>query len=145
MGKIETMKNKIQIKNRYTKEIIFESKTAITIKECIKEVVNKKINLFEANLSRADLPGANLSGANLSGADLFGANLSGANLSESNLSRANLSGANLFGADLSGANLFGANLFGADLSFCKMDKKVFKQITKGWFGWEIKEVKDGED
>jgi uncharacterized protein YjbI with pentapeptide repeats len=35
-------------------------------------------------------------------------------------------------------NLSGAYLSGADLVYCKMDKKVFKQITEDWFKWEIK-------
>ncbi len=123
----EEKKKTIQIKNRYTNEVIFESETATTIKETVEEAVK-----LRADLSGANLSGANLSGANLSKANLWKANLSGANLSGANLSRANLMGANLSGADLSGANLSGANLF-----YCKMDKKVFKQITEEWFEWKV--------
>jgi len=106
-----------QIKNRYTEEIIYESKIATTIKECVEEAVKKKANLSRANLSEANLYKANL----------YKANLSGANLSGANLSRANLSG----------ANLSGANLYKANLLFVKMDERVFKQITEEWFEWKI--------
>ena len=44
----------------------------------------------------------------------------------------------LVGAVLRYADLVGADLRGADLLYCKMDKKVFKQITEGWFEWEVK-------
>jgi uncharacterized protein YjbI with pentapeptide repeats len=57
------------------------------------------------------------------------------------LSRAHLSGADLSGADLSGADLSRAHLSRANLFFCKMDKKVFEQITKEWFEWTITEEK----
>jgi hypothetical protein len=67
----------IQIKNRYTDVVIFESKTATTIKECVVEAIKSKANLWKANLSKADLV------------------------------------------------------------YCKMDKKVFKQITEEWFEWTI--------
>ena len=59
----------------------------------------------------------------------FKADLSEADLSKADLSRADLFEANLFKADLSEANLL----------FCKMDKKVFKQITEEWFNWKIME------
>ena len=97
---------KIEIKHRYTSEVLFSHKQenntiAITLQLAIKT---------DANLSGANLSDANLSDANLIGANLSGANLIGANLSGANLSYANLSGANLIGANLSGANLSGANL-----------------------------------
>jgi hypothetical protein len=126
----------IQIKNRWTGEVITKSKTQ-TLKDLASDF---RANLSGANLSRDDLSGANLSGANLSradlsranlseadlsGANLYIANLSGSDLSEASLSEANLSGTNLskadlsradlYRADLSGANLSGANLSGADL------------------------------
>jgi len=118
---------KIEIKNRFTGDIIFTiiSENA-TIKDALLDAIKNEVNLSGADLSRAYLLGANLSrayllgaylsGADLSGANLSGANLSGANLSGANLSGANLSGANLSGADLSRAYLSGANLSGADLS-----------------------------
>jgi hypothetical protein len=70
----------IQIKNRFTGEVI-KTIDADT--------------LIGADLRRANLRRANLSGANLSGADLIGADLRRANLSGANLSGANLSGAYL--------------------------------------------------
>ena len=114
----------IEIKNRFTDETIFKSETATTIREAVIEAVEFKANLYGVNLSEANLSEAKLFGVTLSGANLYGANLSGANLY----------GANLYGADLSGANLYGANLL-----FCKMDKKVFKQITEELFGWKVED------
>jgi len=67
---------KIQIKNRYTDEIIVEMEA-----ESIREVVEKnRASLSGADLSWVDLSGAKLSGADLSGADLSGAKLSGAKI-----------------------------------------------------------------
>jgi len=87
------MEPKIEIKNRFTSEILWSGETLIGA------------NLSGANLCNADLIGANLRnadliGANLSGADLIGANLSGANLRDANLRYADLRDANLRNADL---------------------------------------------
>jgi hypothetical protein len=110
---------KIQIKNRFTGSVIFET-DANSIGAAIVAALVVKADLSGANLSGADLSRANLSRANLSGADLFGANLS-----EADLSRANLSRANLFGADLSRANFSGADLSGADLSGANLSEADF--------------------
>ena len=61
----------IQIKNRFTDEIIIEG----DYKDLREAVEKNKANLSEANLFGADLSGANLSGANLSRANLFGAKI----------------------------------------------------------------------
>ena len=102
----------IEIKNRYTDEVLFRSELANTVAEVVVEAAKSDANLSRANLSNANLSRADLSDANLSRADLSGANLSDANLSDANLSDANLSGANLSRANLSGANLNGADLSG---------------------------------
>ena len=95
----------IEIRNRWSNEVIFKSETATTVKMAVEEAVKKKANLCEADLWKADL-------------------------SE---------------ADLSEADLWEANLRKANLYFCKMDKKVFKQITEGWFEWKIiDEEKEGK-
>ena len=60
----ETSKVKIQIKNRFTGNVIFESSKE-TIKEAVLEAKESDANLSSANLSDANLSGANLSGANL--------------------------------------------------------------------------------
>ena len=52
-------KKTIQIKNRYTGEVIFECQTE-SIKEAVEEAVKKNISLYEANLRKADLNGADL-------------------------------------------------------------------------------------
>ena len=70
---------KIQIKNRYNSEVIFECE-ADNMGIAVKLAISAKIDLSWANLSGANLSRANLSGADLSGADLSGADLSGANL-----------------------------------------------------------------
>jgi len=111
----------LQIKNRFTGGIIFQS-TKTTFKEAIEEKGDANLsdaNLSDANLSDANLSGANLSGADLRYADLYDANLSGANLSGADLRGANLSDANLSGANLSGANLRDAYLRGAELHRAK--------------------------
>ena len=58
---------KIQIKNRYTNEVIVEGEYK-NIKECLEK--NSSANLRSADLRFADLSYANLSSANLSSADL---------------------------------------------------------------------------
>jgi len=95
----------IKIRNRFTKEIIFETDRAV---------------LTGADLSGKDLSFADLSGAVLSGANLSRADLSRANLSFTDLSFTDLSGADLSGAVLNGAALIGANLSRADLSFTEL-------------------------
>ena len=50
----------IEIKNRFTGNVIFRSEKAATVKEALQEA-----NLSRANLSGADLSGADLSRANL--------------------------------------------------------------------------------
>ena len=95
----------IEIKHRWSGNVLYHSETATTTKEAVVEAVKNA-----ANLSRA-----NLSGANLSGADL-----SGANLSRAYLSRADLSGADLSGADLTGAEYY--------------DQKILDLFTAGPIG-----------
>ena len=117
---------KIEIKNRWTGNILFEYLSENnTIKKTVSEAIKSEANLRRANLRGADLCGADLRGADLCGADLCGADLCGAdlrradlrraNLRGADLRRANLCGADLYGADLCGADLCGANLCGADL------------------------------
>ena len=95
---------KIEIKNRWTGNILFEY---LSENNTIKKTVSEAIK------SGADLRGADLCGASLCGADLCGASLCGANLCGASLREADLRGADLRGANLRGANLRGANLCGA--------------------------------
>jgi hypothetical protein len=87
-NKTEEKKIGIEIKNRFTGNVIFTS-TKTTFKEAVEE--------GKANLSGADLRGADLSGADLSGADLYGADLSGADLYGADLSEAELQNAKFYG------------------------------------------------
>jgi hypothetical protein len=103
----------IEIKHRWTDDVLYSSAKGKTLRDAIIEVVASGANLISANLN-----GANLSGANLNGANLSGANLSGANLNGAYLNGANLNGAYLNGANLSGANLNGAKIVSvAQISF----------------------------
>ena len=61
---------KIEIKNRWTGEILFEfQKENNAIKGTVEQAVRENIDLRSANLSGADLSGANLSGAYLKVSD----------------------------------------------------------------------------
>ena len=107
---------KIEIKNRWTGNILFEYLSENnTIKKTVSEAIKSEANLRRANLCGADLCGADLCGADLYGADLRRANLRRADLCGADLCRADLYGADLRGADLYEANLRRANLYGANL------------------------------
>ena len=85
---------KIEIKNRWTGNILFEYLSENnTIKKTVSEAIKSEADLREADLREANLREANLREANLRGADLCGADLCGADLC----------GADLCGADLCGA------------------------------------------
>jgi len=110
-------KIKLEIKNRWTGNVLFEYETEDnTIKKALEKAVKSGADLSRADLSGADLSRADLSGADLNGADLSEANLSRADLSEADLSEADLSEADLSEANLSRADLRWANLSGAYLS-----------------------------
>ena len=57
----------MEIKNRYTGEIIFSGDYE-TMRECVEDALCSEASLRGADLHNADLRGADLSGANLSGA-----------------------------------------------------------------------------
>jgi hypothetical protein len=95
---------KIQIKNRFTGAVIFET-DAESLGAAVIAAVAAKAYLIDANLIGANLKSANLIGANLKGAYLIDANLIDAYLIGANLKDAYLEGANLKGAYLEGANL----------------------------------------
>ena len=74
-------KVKIEIKNRWTGDVLFEyEKENNTLKDTVEKAIENRANLEGADLRGADLEGADLRGANLEGADLYGANLYGADL-----------------------------------------------------------------
>jgi uncharacterized protein YjbI with pentapeptide repeats len=115
----------MQIKNRFTDEIIYEDDST-TMKECVENAIKKAApyradltdaNLTRANLTDADLTRADLTRANLTRADLTRADLTDADLTDADLTRADLTDANLTRADLTDANLTDADLrgFKADL------------------------------
>jgi len=110
---------KIQIKNRFSGDVIFET-DAENLGQAVLIALKAKANLSSANLSYADLRSADLRSADLSSADLSSADLSSADLSSANLSSADLSSADLSYADLRSANLSSANLSSANLSYADL-------------------------
>jgi hypothetical protein len=119
------MTKAIQIKNRWTGDILFEGDSGMTMKATLEKATAAKIylhgaDLHGANLHDADLSCAFLHDADLSCASLIGANLHDADLSCASLHEANLYGANLKDTDLSGAYLSGANLSGVKLGGAKL-------------------------
>jgi hypothetical protein len=105
----------IQIKNRWTAEVIFECE-AVSLRVAVEKAVEARISLSAADLSAANLSAADLRAADLSAADLRAADLSAADLRAADLSAANLSAADLRAADLSAADLRAADLSAANLS-----------------------------
>jgi len=96
---------KIEIKHRYTGEVIYSYECeSNTIKRTVEKAVKDNANLEYANLEYADLRNANLRNANLRNANLWNADLENANLENANLENANLEDANLRNANLWNAN-----------------------------------------
>ena len=83
---------KIEIKNRYTNEVIYSCE-AETIKESIEKAVKENANLENADLRNADLRNAYLINANLKNANLENAYLRNAYLRNANLENADLENA----------------------------------------------------
>jgi uncharacterized protein YjbI with pentapeptide repeats len=108
----EPMTKAIQIKQRWTGNVLFEGNSGTTIRATLEEAIAAKIYLRDVDLRGADLSGADLRCANLRDVDLRGADLRGADLRCANLRDVDLSGANLRGADLHGADLWGRKLVG---------------------------------
>lgn len=95
------IKNEIEIKNRWTGNVLFEyEKENNTIKDTLEQAISEVVYLRDADLRGTDLVGASLYGANLRDADLRGADLRCAYLGGAYLGSANLEGANLEGAYL---------------------------------------------
>ena len=56
-----------EIVHRYTRDVLYKSEDAGSLREAVAAAVASGANLYRANLSWADLSGANLYRANLSG------------------------------------------------------------------------------
>ena len=111
------IKIKIQIRNRWSGDVLFEcEKEDNTFNDTVVEAVKRCADLACADLKYANLTGAKLICADLEGANLRCANLAGADLKYADLRDADLKYADLIGADLIGTDLEGANLRGADLA-----------------------------
>lgn len=80
----EVNKKNIQIKNRFTGKIIYESEKT-TYREAVEEAVANEANLSGADLSGADLYGADLSGAELASAKFYGKTTTPKTLKESQI------------------------------------------------------------
>jgi hypothetical protein len=107
---------KVEIKNRFSGELIFSIETD-SWKLAIEAAIKAKSDLHSADLRYADLHSANLSYADLHSANLSYADLSYADLHSANLSSADLRSADLHSADLSYADLSYADLHSANLSY----------------------------
>ena len=118
---------KIEIKHRFTSNVLFEC-DADSLMDAVVKAVKGGADLSSANLSDAYLRGADLRGADLSDAYLSGADLSGADLRGADLSGAYLRGAYLRGAYLSDAYLSGADLSGADLSGAPVIENIHQKV-----------------
>lgn len=99
----------IEIKNRFTHEVLFTSKTAATVRAAVSEAARKGVSIYCADLRNADLQGVHFRHA-----ELWNVDFRGADLRRAYFDRADLRGANLRGADLSGAGLVGARLAPTD-------------------------------
>ena len=154
------MKNKIQIRNRFSGNVIFEYESENnTMKETVETYIENELDsgkssadlsyadlrsadlsyadLSSADLRSADLSSADLRSAELSYADLRSADLSYANLSSADLSYADLSYADLSYADLRSANLRSANLRSANLRSAKNKETAYIPLNCKW-GFSIK-------
>lgn len=129
---------KIEIKNRFSGEVIFShDQENNSVKITVELAVREKADLHSANLRSADLRYANLRYADLRSADLSYANLRSANLRYANLRFADLRFADLSYADLSYADLRSADLRSADLGsadlICYGDMKfIFTMQLDSW-------------
>jgi uncharacterized protein YjbI with pentapeptide repeats len=123
----------IEIKHRYSGQILYTAPDAQDVRAAVCEAVAAK-----ADLSGADLGGADLHGAYLGGADLRGAYLHGAYLHGAYLGGAYLHGADLRGADLHGAYLGGAGLGGAGVLHIDGLSSGSATLLAEHTGWRLK-------
>ena len=127
---METKKIKIEIKNRFTGDIIFSYEAENnTIKKTVEEAVRQGASLIGASLIGASLNGASLNGALLNGASLNGASLNGASLNGASLNGALLNGASLDGASLNGASLNRASLNRASLDGASLNRASLNRAS----------------
>lgn len=100
------MIQRIEIKNRWTGEVIFSH-------ECEDNSIAKTV--MAAVQNSANLSGSDLSGSDLRYSDLNGSKLSGSDLRYSDLRGSDLRGSDLSGSDLSDSDLRYSDLSGSDL------------------------------
>lgn len=101
-----------------------------------------KLGVTNIDLSDCFLQNANLQAVRLQGSNLRNTNLQGAKLQESNLSNTLLSGANfnntiLFGADFKNAFIDDANFQNATLLGLNSNSKMFKNLFKEEYSFEM--------
>ena len=119
----------IQIKNRWTGDIIFQS-SKTTWKDAVEEA-KTHADLTDANLTHADLTHANLTHADLTDADLTSANLTGANLTDANLTDADLTSADLTSADLTACKFYMGSSNRNFEALCKAIKTIKWNSKRG--------------
>lgn len=117
----EEKKIGLEIKNRFTGEVIFTS-TKITYKEAVEEAVSQNADLRNADLENADLENADLRNADLRNTNLWDANLRNADLENAYLENADLEDADLRDANLRNAKFYGR---GGTIKLTKAQVPVF--------------------
>lgn len=115
----------VQIKNRFTDEIIHQIETdekdvSLHIKLCVEDGIIKSVNFSYANFSRADF-----SRADFSYADFSRAKFSNANFSNAYFSNAYFSNADFSYADFSNAKFSNAKFSNATYKHILIEKALF--------------------
>lgn len=105
-----------------------------SMRHCIQDAIERKIDLSYADLRHCDLTNGNFDGAVMPYAILSGANLSGANLSEATLhhsifTHTDLYNTCLFGSDLHACDFSQANFGGTDICDTDISHSIFSTLS----------------
>jgi uncharacterized protein YjbI with pentapeptide repeats len=111
----------IEIKHRYTGNVIFSSDTAKNDVAAVREAISNKIDLPYADLSKLHLVHVNFQGINLSHVNFAESNLNYANLSGCDLSHVDFDNASMYFTDLTGSYVSAARFTGSIMKYCLLD------------------------
>lgn len=109
--------------------IIYQTSTAMRLKDTVEEAVAKKVDLSNAMLLGADLSGADLSGAKMPNACLISTQLSRASFRNANLAGASFEGSRGEAIDFSQANLKRVNFYGTKFSNCNFEEANLREAS----------------
>ena len=110
---------KIEIKNRWTKEIIF-SIEADSMKNALEIGVKQKINFRNCDFRNCDLRGCSFFGANFRGSTF-----SGCDLSKVNFRICSFNGSTFSGCNFSESSFYKTAFCGSDFSGCNFNGSIF--------------------